>query len=94
MSNDQSGPLDDEQALTLEIVGDPQALARRMMADMRPDDEFAEFDTTEDEIDAMMTAGEIAAARDEAAGETAYFDSTEAFLAALEQWGAPDDHLT
>lgn len=25
---------------------------------MEPDDEFAEFDTTEDEIDAMMAAGE------------------------------------
>lgn len=28
------------------------------MKDMEPDDEFAEFDATEDQIDAMMAAGE------------------------------------
>jgi hypothetical protein len=29
-----------------------------MMTDMGTDDEFAEFETTEDQIDAMMAAGE------------------------------------
>jgi hypothetical protein len=29
-----------------------------MMKDMGPEDEFAEFDTTESQIDAMMAAGE------------------------------------